>query len=390
MLLATYDRMDPNGSLPNASTSSLPYDPSSASTMTLADKEEEEEKSGRGDSHAGGKNLFMRWYRVARRKLRSHAALFLGILFAGIVACNIAVGWSFRLTTFDISDGDVIESAIVQLTANLVDIDHWKQQITLEWNIDYDCVPIGCPDVNVYFDPNTLRSDSDSYTTRTNVKPDPIFSVVGANVLTMKNHSDRRPSALSFRTVLAMTNAGTHRTLQSYPYDKYRAELVFFAEQASNNASMSIAIVKTTGIAVGFNVRVKDTGPDVVDNFGTVVKSIEITRGPVVRLYAIFIVIVVWLVTLTFMAICVLNVFFGKGINNGVLVLPMGTLFAFTQLRSTLPGAPSGFGAAIDFVGILPCLALLTFCSIFMTGVFIWRNPEHDVLDPHMDVAHRT
>ena len=43
----------------------------------------------------------------------------------------------------------------------------------------------------------------------------------------------------------------------------------------------------------GFNVRVKDTGPDVVDNFGTVVKSIEITRGPVVRLYAIFIVIVV-------------------------------------------------------------------------------------------------
>lgn len=67
---------------------------------------------------------------------------------------------------------------------------------------------------------NTLRSDSDSYTTRTNVKPDPIFSVVGANVLTMKNHSDRRPSALSFRTILAMTNAGTHRTLQSYPYDK--------------------------------------------------------------------------------------------------------------------------------------------------------------------------
>ena len=41
----------------------------------------------------------------------------------------------------------------VQLTANLVDIDHWKQQITLEWNIDYDCVSIGCPDVNVYFDP---------------------------------------------------------------------------------------------------------------------------------------------------------------------------------------------------------------------------------------------
>ena len=52
----------------------------------------------------------------------------------------------------------------------------------------------------------------------------------------------------------------------------------------------------------------------------------------------------VGLVTLTFMATCVMSVFFGKGISSGVLVLPMGTLFAFTQLRGTLPGAPEGFG----------------------------------------------
>ena len=45
------------------------------------------------------------------------------------------------------------------------------------------------------------------------------------------------------------------------------------------------------------------------------------------------------------MATCIMSVFFGKGISSGVLVLPMGTLFAFTQLRSTLPGAPDGFGA---------------------------------------------
>lgn len=89
-----------------------------------------------------------------------------------------------------------------------------------------------------------------------------------------------------------------------------------------------------------------------------------------VRLYAIFIVLVICartplhqkprqrtnslraigLVTLTFMATCVLNVFFGKGISSGVLVLPMGTLFAFTQLRATLPGAPEGFGACAFIV----------------------------------------
>lgn len=114
----------------------------------------------------------------------------------------------------------------------------------------------------------------------------------------------------------------------------------------------------------GFNVQLQNT-TDIKDNFGTVIKNIEVTRGPVVRLYAIFIVLVICariplpytptqrtdglrvtgLVTLTFMATCVLNVFFGKGISSGVLVLPMGTLFAFTQLRATLPGAPEGFGA---------------------------------------------
>lgn len=41
----------------------------------------------------------------------------------------------------------------------------------------------------------------------------------------------------------------------------------------------------------------------------------------------------------------------GKGVAAEVLVLPVATLFAFTQLRGTLPGAPPGFGASfVDFL----------------------------------------
>ncbi|PCH43581.1 hypothetical protein WOLCODRAFT_153633 [Wolfiporia cocos MD-104 SS10] len=44
-----------------------------------------------------------------------------------------------------------------------------------------------------------------------------------------------------------------------------------------------------------------------------------------------------------------------------------------------MPGAPPGFSADIDFMGILPCLALLTFASVFMCAVFLFRsNPEED------------
>ncbi|KAI0630293.1 hypothetical protein C8Q77DRAFT_1160643 [Trametes polyzona] len=276
------------------------------------------------------------------------------------------------------ADPDNSHGSIVQLHANLVDVDPSGQEMTLDWVIDYDCESIGCPDVNIFFDSNTLRMDPTNSQTQSNVKPDAVFAINGGNVLAMSNNTDRRASSLTFRTDVAISNANTHRTRQSYPFDKYETQLVFFAENAATNDSVSISIVKTTGIAVGFNVQLQNT-TDIKDNFGTVIKNIEVTRGPVVRLYAIFIVLVVWLVTLTFMITCVLNVFFGKGISSGVLVLPMGTLFAFTQLRSTLPGAPEGFGAVIDFMGLLPCLAILTFCSVFMTAIFILRDPEHDI-----------
>ncbi|KAI0358370.1 hypothetical protein OH77DRAFT_1174662 [Trametes cingulata] len=318
------------------------------------------------------------YYDVAYYHLKQHWIIFTVFILTAIVCCSISIGWALRLRTFNIADPDSIHNSIVQLSANLVDIDPSGQEIVLDWLINYECEPIGCPDVNIFFDANTLRSDSSNSQTQSNVKPDPIFTINGGNVLAMRNNTDRRTSSLTFRTDVAVSNANTARTLQSYPYDKYDTQLVFFAEQLPSNQSVSIAIVRTTGIAVGFNVQLQNT-TDIRDNFGTVIKNIEVTRGPVVRLYAIFIVLVIWLVTLTFMATCVLNVFFGKGISSGVLVLPMGTLFAFTQLRATLPGAPEGFGAIIDFVGLLPCLAILTFCSIFMTAIFLHRDPEHDI-----------
>lgn len=52
------------------------------------------------------------------------------------------------------------------------------------------------------------------------------------------------------------------------------------------------------------------------------------------------------LVTLSFVMACLMAVVLGKGIAADVLVLPVATLFAFTQLRGTLPGAPPGFGTS--------------------------------------------
>ncbi len=49
------------------------------------------------------------------------------------------------------------------------------------------------------------------------------------------------------------------------------------------------------------------------------------------------------LVTLMICLVMIATVVFGFRQRNEIVVVPIGTVFAFTQLRSTMPGAPEGF-----------------------------------------------
>ncbi len=42
--------------------------------------------------------------------------------------------------------------------------------------------------------------------------------------------------------------------------------------------------------------------------------------------------------------VMIATVVFGFRQRNEIFVVPIGTVFAFTELRSTMPGAPEGFG----------------------------------------------
>lgn len=207
-----------------------------------------------------------------------------------------------------------------------------------------------------------------------NAKPPPIFFLNGTDYITW-NNSDFRTSSPEFRTQVAITNFYGGRSAQSYPFDKYSATLVFFAE-ALDNSTVAIGIDLTEGIAVGFNAALETSISGLASN-GVLIKNLEVTRGQVIRMYAVLIVVAIWMVTLAFIMTCIVVIFFGKGIKPDILVVPVATLFAFTSLRGTMPGAPSGFGADIDFVGILPCLALLTFSSVLLSAIFLFRrDPE--------------
>jgi len=312
------------------------------------------------------------------------------VFFILILVCtSIGVGWSLRLGTFQgvqVLDSFLIEDPTwVKLDANLISVDSDSQSITLDWFLYYFC-PDGsspstsdCPDVDIYFDQNLLRGGG-STSTANNEKPTPIFTINATDYqgYNASSNPDYRDSSPLFRTQVAMTNffyGG--RSAQSYPFDKYTSTLAFFAQSISDNSTVPIGIGTTSGIAVGFNAKL-DTATSGLAANDVSIKNLVVTRGQVIRMYALLIVIAIWMITITFIMACVVSVFFGKGVRGDILVLPVATLFAFTQLRGTMPGAPNGFGADIDFVGILPCLALLTFSSIFMSAVFLFRNPEDD------------
>ncbi len=51
--------------------------------------------------------------------------------------------------------------------------------------------------------------------------------------------------------------------------------------------------------------------------------------------------------------VMIMTVGFGFQQRNEIVVVPVATVFAFTQLRSTMPGAPDGFGTSLLINSIL-------------------------------------
>lgn len=186
-----------------------------------------------------------------------------------------------------------------------------------------------------------------------------------------------------FRTTITLDGDSyiPMQALQSYPWDQYYARIYIFATDAHSGASVPLSMGQTAGLPVGFMSQLK-TGSTSAKNPHAISIDVTFSRGLVVRMYAVIIIISIWLITLVVLAAFIFSIILGRKLPREVMIVPITTLFTFTQLRETLPGAPVGFGAIIDFVGILPCLALLSICSVGMIGIFLFRNPEVNRTEP--------
>ncbi|KAK0452134.1 uncharacterized protein EV420DRAFT_1559030 [Desarmillaria tabescens] len=326
---------------------------------------------------------------------RIRRCFFFSLTFIIVIPITCLVfGVTLHPTEFQYNASDNTSNGSIRkisLHADLVSANLDQGVIVLDWSFwDDTCDPrvMECANVNIYFDANLLQqSDTNSSKASDNGRPtDPIFiwNVTAAVFDPVLSNTPRFQTKLAVYAPFDYTNHSVMHTRAAslyYPFDRYLAEAFAFAIDARTNDTVQLFLESTSGLAVGLKIsgHVFDTSslaregiPELIDVL------ITVQRGTLIIWYCIAITIIFWIITLTICLVMIMTVGFGFQQRNEIVVIPVGTVFAFTQLRSTMPGAPDGFGDILDFVGVLPCLVLLSICAVTMIGIYIFTDPAKE------------
>ncbi|PPQ94994.1 hypothetical protein CVT25_003746 [Psilocybe cyanescens] len=239
----------------------------------------------------------------------------------------------------------------IQLVALLVSADPTSSTITFDWAIESDSgcafdpssgsLQGPCTDVNIFFDSNLLVSTGNTDSISSSDRPStPLFRLNATAMAT----GDIKANSPTFRTDIRLFASGKpHRSaLINYPFDTYFATMFMFAEDAENN-TVGLQLVNAYGNAVGFRTTFTPLNQPVSD---MILIEISLVRGGLIIAFCIIITIAIWLITLVLFLLSFTSVVFGFRQRTEVLIIPVATVFTFTQLRSSMPGAPPGFGTS--------------------------------------------
>ncbi|KAK0452191.1 uncharacterized protein EV420DRAFT_1559363 [Desarmillaria tabescens] len=265
----------------------------------------------------------------------------------------------------------------IYLIASLISVDIQKASVVVEWDVHLDTCEFRCTDVNIFFDTNHFSSDNrdDHGPYNDDIPTNPIFTW-NSSYLTDPDFRHKDPMFSTSLDFLPYDDADVPGgSIIYYPFDSYNVFIKAFAQDAVTNASVFLSISPASGRIVDLKVTT-----DIFSFENDAKSKIEVfltfQRSTLVIVYCLTITLIFWLVTLMICLIMITTVVFGFRQRNEIVVVPIGTVFAFTQLRSTMPGAPEGFGDILDFAGLLPCLILLSISAVSMVGIYLFANPD--------------
>ncbi|KAK0477802.1 hypothetical protein IW261DRAFT_1631978 [Armillaria novae-zelandiae] len=251
-----------------------------------------------------------------------------------------------------------------------------------QWSVEKDtCLHSNCTEVEIFFYTNPYTSDPryDRGSYHGHLAP-----TVSNNFTWNATLSDsrRRRDAPNFATVLTLYTSNDYQdhssghsyenSLVYYSFDSYEAKISAFARDASTNESVTLKISSGSGFIVNFQFAIVPAGPRLEETDQIWDLNFSFKRNTVIIVYSLVITFAFWLITIMICLIMITTVVFGFRQRNEIVVVPIGTIFTFIQLRSSMPEAPPGF----DFVGLLPCLILLSISAIAMVGIYLFANPD--------------
>ncbi|KAK0477846.1 hypothetical protein IW261DRAFT_1565640 [Armillaria novae-zelandiae] len=287
------------------------------------------------------------------------------------------------------------ENRIIYLHADLMSADLKQGTVVFDWSIVNDTcyyADYNCTNANIYFAANLQQSNiymNSSNPSNNNSPTDPTFiwNITADIYDTYSDYPMFQTTATIVNPFSSQKSQNKHPISHShtsnvyYPFDRYIAAVFCYAEDSSTNDPVNLRLNDTSGLVGGLQITPIVFPPSEfsgIDVKELVFVEISLQRSTLVIWYCIVITITFWLVTLTICLLMIMTVGFGFRQRNEIVVVPVTIVFAFIQLRSTMPGAPDGFGDILDFVGVLPCLVLLSICAVTMVGIYIFTDPAKE------------
>ncbi|KAK0215409.1 hypothetical protein IW262DRAFT_1465017 [Armillaria fumosa] len=267
----------------------------------------------------------------------------------------------------------------ITLQAILVSADIQHATMVVEWSVQGDICSYS-PTVNgsvieIFFIANLAPSDP-KHTDgpyNNNMPSDPIFTWNCSKGI-LDYISGLNPVTFRTELTLVVDSSDNSGRVSLYPFDHYSTTISAFAQNAPTNDSIAVDLTSTTALVL---LIFESSGNLDGSVFEVTSISFKLQHSTIIIAYCLIITVTFWMVTLMICLIMIATVFFGFRQWNEIVVVPIGTVFAFTQLRASMPGAPEGFGDILDFAGILPCLVLLSISSITMIGMYLFDNPDN-------------
>jgi len=165
-----------------------------------------------------------------------------------------------------------------------------------------------------------------------------------------------------------------------YPFDQHQGDLQIYATATTPPATEGDKPVEETipvsvelfGFVHGFSMQ-GSASSDTTPTYTEI--SMEVSRSSSTIVWAVFVMILLWLMTLAVVGVTFYVVTSQRKLEFGSFAWMGAMLFAFVSFRSAAPGVPP-LGSLIDFVAFYWAECIVAICLVVMVTVYLTRQPK--------------